>query len=168
MSNIIQDFKKRFEDDIEWKSCERSRLALFEPQDSLASRRAFRVAQGPGAAGTAPGSPFLCLLSFCEAKESKARLKRENQRLNKDNNRKTTPKTAKPKTRGKSPIPQNHPRPQYSNLQRPPVTTPDERANHHRPTRPKKWRQQWANPICQPRYPRRWTTNTPAVPAASS
>jgi len=57
-----------------------SRLALSEPQASLASRPAFRVAQGTGVAGTAPGSPFLCLLSFGEAKESKARLKRENQR----------------------------------------------------------------------------------------
>ena len=48
-----------------------SRLALSEPQASLASRPAFRVAQGTGAAGTDPGSPFLCLLSFGEAKESK-------------------------------------------------------------------------------------------------
>ena len=47
-----------------------SRLALSEPQASLASRPAFRVAQGTGAAGTGPGSPFLCLLSFGEAKES--------------------------------------------------------------------------------------------------
>ncbi len=35
------------------------------------SRPAFRVAQGTGNAGTDPGSPFLCLLSFGEAKESK-------------------------------------------------------------------------------------------------
>ena len=48
-----------------------SRLALSEPQASLASRPAFRVAQGTGVAGTNPGSPFLCLLSFGEAKESK-------------------------------------------------------------------------------------------------
>ena len=46
------------------------RLALSEPQASLASRPAFRVAQGTGAAGIDPGSPFLCLLSFGEAKES--------------------------------------------------------------------------------------------------
>ena len=35
------------------------------------SPRQRRVAQGTGAAGTEPGSPFLCLLSFGEAKESK-------------------------------------------------------------------------------------------------
>ena len=35
------------------------------------SPRQSRVAQGTGAAGTDPGSPFLCLLSFGEAKESK-------------------------------------------------------------------------------------------------
>ena len=35
------------------------------------SRPALRVAQGTGVAGTDPGSPFLCLLSFGEAKESK-------------------------------------------------------------------------------------------------
>ena len=37
----------------------------------LRSPRPNRVAQGTGAAGTDPGSPFLCLLSFGEAKESK-------------------------------------------------------------------------------------------------
>ena len=49
-------------------------LALSEPQASLASRPAFRVAQGTGRS-PAPhqGSPFLCLLSFGEAKESKQR-----------------------------------------------------------------------------------------------
>ena len=47
------------------------RLALSEPQASLASHPALRVAQGTGVAGTDPGSPFLCLLSFGEAKESK-------------------------------------------------------------------------------------------------
>jgi hypothetical protein len=47
------------------------RLALSEPQASLASRPTTRVAQGTGVAGTDPGSPFLCLLSFGEAKESK-------------------------------------------------------------------------------------------------
>ena len=52
------------------------RLAVSEPQASLASRPADRVAQGTRAAGTDPGSPFLCLLSFGEAKESKARLQR--------------------------------------------------------------------------------------------
>ncbi len=47
-----------------------SRLALSEPQASLASRPTSRVAKGTGAAGTDPGSPFLWLLSFGEAKES--------------------------------------------------------------------------------------------------
>jgi len=46
-----------------------SRLALSEPQASLASRPAFRVAQGTRRAPTL-GSPFLWLLSFGEAKES--------------------------------------------------------------------------------------------------
>ena len=46
------------------------RLALSEPKASLTSRPTSRVAQGTGAAGTDPGSPFLCLLSFGEAKES--------------------------------------------------------------------------------------------------
>jgi hypothetical protein len=44
------------------------------------SPRQPRVAQGTRAAGTDPGSPFLCLLSFGEAKESKARRKRETRR----------------------------------------------------------------------------------------
>ena len=39
-----------------------------------------RVAQGTRAAGADAGSPFLCLLSFGEAKESEARLKRERHR----------------------------------------------------------------------------------------
>ena len=48
------------------------RRGLFEGQSpEFRSRPAFRVAQGTGAAGTDPGSPFLCLLSFGEAKESK-------------------------------------------------------------------------------------------------
>ena len=46
------------------------------------SPRQRRVAQGTRAAGADAGSPFLCVLSFGEAKESAARLKRENQRLN--------------------------------------------------------------------------------------
>ena len=47
-------------------------LALFEPQASLASRPALRVAQGTGQRpAPTQGSPFLCLLSFGEAKESK-------------------------------------------------------------------------------------------------
>ena len=46
------------------------RLALSEPKASLASRPTSRVAQGTRAAGTDPGSPFLWLLSFGEAKES--------------------------------------------------------------------------------------------------
>ena len=49
-----------------------SRRGLFEGQSpEFRSRPAFRVAQGTGVAGTDPGSPFLCLLSFGEAKESK-------------------------------------------------------------------------------------------------
>jgi hypothetical protein len=40
------------------------------------SPRQHRVAQGTGEAGADPGSPFLCLLSFGEAKESETRLKR--------------------------------------------------------------------------------------------
>jgi hypothetical protein len=53
------------------------RRALFEGRSpELRSRPAFRVAQGTGVAGADPGSPFLCLLSFGEAKESKTRLKR--------------------------------------------------------------------------------------------
>ncbi|MDP2881855.1 MAG: hypothetical protein Q8N89_09760 [Azonexus sp.] len=55
------------------------RLALFEPPASLASRPAFRVAQGTGKAGAAPGSPFLWLLSFGEAKESTPASKAEPQ-----------------------------------------------------------------------------------------
>ncbi len=71
--------------------------ALSEGQSpELRSPRESRVAQGTGAAGTDPGSPFLCLLSFGEAKESNAaaqrrktaaqkrhpRIRRENQRTN--------------------------------------------------------------------------------------
>jgi len=54
------------------------RLALSEPQASLASRPAFRVAEGTGLC-PAPtlGSPFLWLLSFGEAKESTPALKAE-------------------------------------------------------------------------------------------
>ncbi len=47
-----------------------SRLALSEPQASLASRPAFRVAQGTGAAGTDPGSPSFCLFFLGEARKS--------------------------------------------------------------------------------------------------
>jgi len=47
--------------------------ALSEGQSpELRSPRASRVAQGTRAAGTDPGSPFLCLLSFGDAKESNA------------------------------------------------------------------------------------------------
>jgi hypothetical protein len=47
------------------------RFALSEPQASLANRPARRVAQGIGRSPTpTQGSPFLCLLSFSEAKES--------------------------------------------------------------------------------------------------
>ena len=41
-------------------------------QPEFRSPRSNRVAEGTGAAGTDPGSPFLCLLSFGEAKESNA------------------------------------------------------------------------------------------------
>jgi len=44
-------------------------------QPEFRSPRQSRVAQGTGAAGTDPGSPFLCLLSFGEAKESETPLK---------------------------------------------------------------------------------------------
>jgi len=44
----------------------------------LRSPRETRVAQGTRAAGTDPGSPFLCLLSFGEAKESNAAGQRRN------------------------------------------------------------------------------------------
>ena len=48
------------------------RFALSEPQASLANRPACRVAQGTGQRpAPTQGSPFLCLLSFGEAKESK-------------------------------------------------------------------------------------------------
>jgi len=47
------------------------RFALSEPQASLANRPARRVAQGIGRSPTpTQGPPFLCLLSFGEAKES--------------------------------------------------------------------------------------------------
>ena len=47
--------------------------ALSEGQSpELRSPREARVAQGTRAAGTDPGSPFLCLLSFGDAKESNA------------------------------------------------------------------------------------------------
>ncbi len=53
------------------------RLALSEPQASLASRPAFRVAQGIRRSRTpTQGSPFLCLLSFGEAKESETPARR--------------------------------------------------------------------------------------------
>jgi hypothetical protein len=57
-----------------------SRLALSEPQASLASRPAFRVAQGIRRSRTpTQGSPFLWLLSFGEAKESTPARKAEPQ-----------------------------------------------------------------------------------------
>ena len=59
------------------------RRALFEGQSpELRSRPTFRVAQGTRAAGTDPGSPFLCLLSFGEAKESETPRKGGTHRLN--------------------------------------------------------------------------------------
>ena len=49
-----------------------SRLALSEPQASLASRPAFRVAQGTGAAGTDPGVAF-SLATFFWRQQKKVR-----------------------------------------------------------------------------------------------
>ena len=58
----------------------RFRLALSEPQASLASRPACRVAQGTGQRpAPTQGSPFLWLLSFGEAKESTPARKAEPQ-----------------------------------------------------------------------------------------
>jgi len=55
---------------------------LFEGRSpEFRSPRQRRVAQGTRTAGADAGSPFLCGLSFGEAKESPARLKREKQRL---------------------------------------------------------------------------------------
>jgi hypothetical protein len=45
------------------------RLALSEPQASLASRPTSRVAQGTGAAGTDPGSPSSLLTFFLATQE---------------------------------------------------------------------------------------------------
>jgi hypothetical protein len=49
------------------------RLALSEPQASLASRPAHRVAQGTGAAGTDPGVAFSLLTFFWRSKRKCAR-----------------------------------------------------------------------------------------------
>jgi hypothetical protein len=49
------------------------------------SPRQRRVTQGTGVAGADPGSPFLCLLSFGEAKESKTPLKGGKPRFSKPN-----------------------------------------------------------------------------------
>jgi hypothetical protein len=50
-----------------------SRLALSEPQASFANRPAFRVAQGTGAAGTAPGVAFSLATFFWRSKKKYAR-----------------------------------------------------------------------------------------------
>ncbi len=50
-----------------------SRLALSEPQASLTSRPAFRVAQGTGAAGTDPGVAFSLATFFWRSKRKYAR-----------------------------------------------------------------------------------------------
>ena len=50
-----------------------SRLALSEPKASLASRPAFRVAQGTGAAGTDPGVAFSLATFFWPHKRKYAR-----------------------------------------------------------------------------------------------
>ena len=50
-----------------------SRLALFEPQASLASRPTTRVAQGTGAAGTDPGVAFSLATFFLPSKRKYAR-----------------------------------------------------------------------------------------------
>jgi hypothetical protein len=58
------------------EGAEQRRVWRIKGEDCLRAKPEFRsprqprVAQGTGAAGTAPGSPFLCLLSFGEAKES--------------------------------------------------------------------------------------------------
>jgi hypothetical protein len=72
------------------------RLALSEPQASLASRPACRVAQGTGRS-PAPtwGSPFLCLLSFGEAKESETPRKGGTHRQRRNN---TNPQSGQIKT----------------------------------------------------------------------
>ncbi len=49
------------------------RLALSEPQASLASRPAFRVAQGTGVAGTDPGVAFSLATFFWRSKRKYAR-----------------------------------------------------------------------------------------------
>ena len=58
-------------------------LALFEPQASLASPPAFRVAQETDAAGTDLGSPSFCLLFLDEARKSKPPRKGGNPTSNK-------------------------------------------------------------------------------------
>jgi len=69
-----------------------SRLALSEPQASLASRAAFRVAQGIRRSRTpTQGSPFLWLLSFGEAKESTPARKAEPQANHEAQIKKTSP-----------------------------------------------------------------------------
>ena len=50
-----------------------SRLAVFEPQASLASRPAFRVAQGTRAAGADPGVAFSLATFFWRSKRKYAR-----------------------------------------------------------------------------------------------
>ena len=63
-------------------------------QPEFRSPRQSRVAQGTGAAGTDPGSPFLCLLSFGEAKESETPLKGGTPSHSKPQASIPTPKTA--------------------------------------------------------------------------
>ena len=61
---------------VPMRGAEQRRLKRRKGEDCLRAQPEFRsprsnrVAQGTGAAGTDPGSPFLCLLSFGEAKES--------------------------------------------------------------------------------------------------
>ncbi|MBU1362839.1 MAG: hypothetical protein KKE51_03330 [Gammaproteobacteria bacterium] len=67
------------------RGAEQRRVWRIKGEDCLRAKPEFRsprqsrVAQGTGAAGTDPGSPFLCLLSFGEAKESNAASKAEPQ-----------------------------------------------------------------------------------------
>jgi len=76
------------------------RLALSEPQASLASRPAFRVAQGTRQRrAPTQGWPFLWLLSFGHTKESTPASKAEPQA-----NRNRTGRTH----RKSNPVPQNH------------------------------------------------------------
>ena len=61
-----------------------SRLALFEPKASVASRPAFRVAQGTGVAGAAPGVAFFLATFSWRSKKKYARQQGGTQSSNSD------------------------------------------------------------------------------------